>query len=305
MSEKYIEKSFLYLLFISLLLHLGFGTLLYLMPPDKAKPAQETTTMVELKDLPEPAPEKPKPQPKPQLKRPLQPTRPVAKAPILPPERLLPQARKEAAPKAENKTERILQSKRAPNLPSKTEQQPQQPARSPGSPDSPVPSPEVAGKEAVRGEGLFKPQRGQRNELAKLFPSAGKMSRIEENFRKKYLDTERGDTRLMDTDDPDIGSFTRRYVIAVTDRLNTIDSRERKGLGTTILKVTINRDGSIGGISVLYSTGNRALDDLAIRASRTAGYVGPLPRRWAYDVLNMICSFTIQEGLVATRWQSY
>ena len=38
MSERYIEKSFLYLLFLSLLLHVGVGALLYYLPEAKPTP---------------------------------------------------------------------------------------------------------------------------------------------------------------------------------------------------------------------------------------------------------------------------
>jgi protein TonB len=301
MSDKYLEKSFLYLILLSVLLHVAVYQLIALIPPEP-QPA-EKVTMVDLMGLPEPPPVQPKPklQPLP----PLPELKPRALLPEqlrrLPRQPLLPQARQEAAPRAQNSIERIVPSRSVPNLPAKTETA--APARSQGSPDSPLPRDE-GGKQAARGEGLFRPQRGKTDELAKLFPTTRHMERIEESVRKKYEDAERGDTRLMDTDDPTIGTFTRRFVIAVRDRLNAIDRHERKGVGATVVNVRISRDGTIENTTIIYSTGNQKLEELAVKALRSSSYIGPLPRRWEHDVLNLICSFTIQEGGgVSAQWE--
>ena len=305
MSDKYIEKTFLYLVLLSILLHVVVFGVVSLLPPEPQLVSKEPT-MVELQDLPEPPPAKPKPEPEPEpqpgQKQPnRQKKAPPLKRRLLPPEQSL-TANKEAAPEANSKIERIVQGKNAPNLPGKPLPN-QQAARSLGKSDSEFRTQDKEGREAARGEGFFRPQQGIRNDLAKLFPSTRNMERREEDLRKKYLDAERGDTRLMDTDDPDIGVFAHRYKVALTERLNAIDPMIRKGLGRTVLKVTIKRDGTVADIKILYSTGNEALDDLAIKASSTASYVGPLPKKWAHDELNMICAFTVEEGIVATKWE--
>jgi protein TonB len=290
MSDKYLEKTFLYLVLLSVLLHLAVYQLILLIPPQPQPP--EKVTMVDLMNLPEAPPASPEPK-----RRAL----PLERRPRLPLQPLLPQARREAAPQAESRIERIVPSRSVPNLQSTTETA--KPTRLPGSPDSQLPR-EEGGKQAARGEGLFKPQRGKPDELAKLFPTTRHMERIEESVRKKYEDAERGDTRLMDTDDPTIGTFTRRFVVAVRDRLNAIDRHERKGVGSTVVNVRIKRDGSIENTSIIYSTGNQKLEELALKALRSSSYIGPLPRRWEHDVLNLICSFTIQEGGgVSAQWE--
>jgi periplasmic protein TonB len=290
MSDKYLEKTFLYLVLLSVLLHLAVYQLILLIPPPPQPP--EKVTMVDLMNLPDAPPASPEPG-----RRAL----PLAKQPSLPRQPLLPQALQEAAPKAQNRIERIVPSQSAPSQQSKAEIP--YPKRAPGSQDSPLPR-EESGKQPARGEGLFKPQRGKPDELAKLFPTTRHMERIEESVRKEYENAERGDTRLMDTDDPTIGTFTRRFVVAVRDRLNAIDRHERKGVGATVVNVRINRDGSIENTSIIYSTGNQKLEELAVKALRSSSYIGPLPRRWEHDVLNLICSFTIQEGGgVSAQWE--
>jgi TonB family protein len=256
--------------------------------------------MVDLMGLPELPPVQQKPQPAPALPEPRSRALPLERLPRLPRQPLLPQARQEAAPPAQNKVERIVPNRSVPNVVSK---EAAGPPRSPGVPESPL-SRDEAGKHAVRGEGLFVPQRGRTDALAKLFPTTRHMERIEESVRKKYEDAERGDTRLMDTADPNIGTFTRRFVIAVRDRLNAIDRHERKGVGATVVNVRISRDGSIENTTILYSTGNQKLEELAVKALRSSSYIGPLPRRWEHEVLNLICSFTIQEGGgVSAQWE--
>lgn len=299
MSNRNVEKNFVYLLLVSLFIHLALGTMLYLMPPEKMKPVQETT-MVELKDLPEPpspraekakpVPE-PKPEPKP-LPKPI--AVPIPRVPILPPERFL--------PKAENETERIAQGKSASKVPEKSEPK-QQPVTSPGSSESAQRTPGKAVKEAPPGEGLASPQRGSQGNLAKFFPSARNLGKFEDGFRQKYLEAEQGDTQLMDTADPVIGVFKQRFRDTLTERLNAIDPLVRKGVGTTVLKITFKRDGTIRDIGILYSTGNKLLDDLAIKATLTSSYVGPLPKKWPHDSLSVIWSFMILDDVILGRWR--
>lgn len=318
MSDRHIEKSFLYLLALSLLLHLGIYQIVALLPPEQPGWEQKAT-MVDLTDLPkppppiaakplpkpkplpEPKPPEPKPMAKPQLLKPV-PIPPVARIPLLPPEKAVPKGAHEAAPKGDRDRDQIVRS--APNLPGKGDKA-EEAARSPGDSASPLRIPEKGGKDAARGEGVFRPQQGDRGELAKLFPSARSLEQIEEGYRKKYLDAERGDTRLMDTKDPVIGVFSRRYVQALSERLNSLERHDRKGVGTTILRITVDREGSVIDIRLLYSSGNLALDELAIKASRTVGYVGPLPKKWPHEVYNMIASFIVLDNGISARWRAY
>ncbi|HEY4745435.1 MAG TPA: hypothetical protein VIH45_12295, partial [Desulfuromonadaceae bacterium] len=52
MSDRYIEKSFLWLLVVSLLLHVGVFTLLYYLPETKQPPPKEPV-FVDLQNIPD------------------------------------------------------------------------------------------------------------------------------------------------------------------------------------------------------------------------------------------------------------
>lgn len=300
MSDHNIEKSFLYLILLSILLHMGAFGLFSLLPREPLKP--EETTMVDLQDLPEPPPPvkrepKPKPKPKPE---PIPETKPLPKpvpvplprAQMLPPDLARAAARKEAAPKAENKTERIAESKRAPNVQGKTETKPQA-VRSPGKTDSVFSTPEKGGKETRRGEGLLKPQKGEKVELAKLFPDAKKLESLQESYRKKYRDIEEGDTRMIDTQDPLVAVYTNRLLVAANNSL-ALESTKRVITDTGVvgaLMVTVNRDGTIEDVKMIESTKSAALDDIAISSVYKAGYIGPVPKKWPHEKLRVVWIF--------------
>jgi periplasmic protein TonB len=97
MTDKNVEKTFLYLIALSVLFHVAVFGLLVLLLPEKPKTAQEPT-MVDLTDLPEPPPAPPGPKPK--TKRPAERLQRVAR---------------ETAPKGSQETEQLRQqSERAP-----------------------------------------------------------------------------------------------------------------------------------------------------------------------------------------------
>lgn len=299
MSDKHIEKSFLYLVLVSFLIHAAVFSLIPLIPKQEFK-SQEEPPMVELRDLPLPLPE---PKPTPQGSgsgRGRHSLRPVPN-PIPTPPSMQRQARQQPAPRTQPWTERLVPRAASPTAPSK----PEQAVAVPGKQNAPFTAPDTAGKAVPHGDGLLRPQRGEQTDLAKLFPTAKRMQKLEESYRKKYEDVEQGDTRLMDTDDPVVGLFGMRFRNALKDRLNAITPWEvGLGRGVTVLNIAVRRDGSIEAVKLLESTGNRQLDDLAIRASRNPGYVGPLPKKWPHEVLNLIYVFRVGEGgRVTNRWE--
>ncbi|GFO58102.1 hypothetical protein GMST_04270 [Geomonas silvestris] len=297
MSDRNIEKSLLYLVLLSVLLHVAVFWAVSKLP--KEPPHPEEATIVDLKDIPDlPLPPPPAAQPAPPKAVPPARREPrPAERPRIAPVPSLPRTAQQAPAPSESK--KALPSR---GIPAQPKADLGIPARPTGREEAP--RRESAGREPSRGEGLFKPQRGRSEELARLYPSTRGIQRIEENFRKKYEDAEQGDTRLMDTDDPNIGTFTRRFAIALRDRLNSIDRYERKGVGMTVLTIRIGRDGMVESTRILYTSGNAKLDELATKAANSASYVGPLPRKWDHETLNLICSFVIREGGgISASWE--
>lgn len=122
--------------------------------------------------------------------------------------------RKEIAPKGKKPNDRISSlpqkfSRSIPRLPAKSQQveMGQQTQHEPEKkivPNLPI------------GEGILRPKKDTKKdgmpELTQLFPSANKLARLEENYRKKYgPEVEEGETKFLDTDDIFFGSFLHRF----------------------------------------------------------------------------------------------
>ncbi|MRR53257.1 MAG: energy transducer TonB [Deltaproteobacteria bacterium] len=261
MSEKYIEKAFLYFVAFSLLLHVAVLTVLYFLPEEKREFAPEPY-MVELSDLPE---VKDKSQSKEHTKRLDEVRRRVAR---------------EIAPKGAVSRER---------LPSATASVPRRPA---------VAAPLVENvpqlpHETARGPKAVSPDLKKFPELAKLFPSAERMSRLEESYRKKYdAEIEEGETSFLNSDDIQFGSFLRRFETAVYGVWTYPAAASRAGIqGVTPVKITFNRKGEIENIQLLQSSGSRILDDEVFRALRALGPIGSFPKNYTKDHFNLIAFF--------------
>jgi len=262
MSDKNIEKAFLYFVALSLLLHAVVLTGLYLLPEKKGGGKPEPY-MVELTDAPE---VKEKSQQKTQTKRLDEFRRRVAR---------------EVAPRGDwYRDER-------PSLP------PSVPKRPPttGTPRvDTVPNPQQEPDMRTKG---VSPDVKKLPPLAKLFPSAERMSMLEENYRKKY-DTEidEGETRFLNSDDILFGSFLRRFETAVYGSWKyPAAALQARIQGVTPVRITFNRQGEIENIQLLQSSGSKILDDEVFRALRSLGPIGSFPKNYAKEHFNLIAFF--------------
>jgi protein TonB len=268
MSDKYIEKSFLYFVVLSLLVHIVVGTVFYLMPEKKRETKQESY-MVELSDIPalNEVPEKDV-----KTKRYDELRRRVAR---------------ETAPRGDRG--RDLAPLRRAEIPRR---QPTitEPSGKRGVPDLP--------RESVQRPEAVSPSVKKLPELAKLFPSAERMAKLEESYRKKYdTEIEEGETRFLNTDDIQFGSFLRRFETAVYGVWGYPEAAARAGIqGVTPVRITFNRQGEIENIQLLHSSGSRILDDEVFRALRALGPIGSLPKNYSKDHFNLIAFF--EYGLI-------
>lgn len=267
MSNKYIEKAFLYLLVFSVLLHVAVFALFIFLPQEK-KTIKQEPYMVELRDLPEQKAAPPKKEK--EAKRLAEKRERVAR---------------EMAPKGEREVEKI-----APPPARITPRQPQIGERR-------MPQPAERGeaplKEAPRGESLFKPKEQKTPDLSKLFPSPGKMAKLEESYRKKYgPEVEEGETKFLNSDDILFGSFLRRFENAVYGVWRYPPEAARMGIqGVTPVKITFNKKGEIVNVEILESSGSKILDDEVLRALRQIGRIGSFPRNYDKDTFNLIAFF--------------
>ena len=268
MSDKYVEKTFLYLLALSVVLHLTIFGLLALIPPEKEKTAPEPT-MVDLTELPEtpPAPKQAR-------------SKRIAEKPQ--------RVTREMAPKGTRETEQLRQQPARPSIPSRAQAPPsptpsQQPSRAPQVTEAPI----------TRGEGLFRPKTGAAPERSALFPSPGRLARLEESYRKKYEpEVEEGDTKFLNTEDIQFGSFLRRFETAVYGNWHYPQAALARGIeGVTPVKITFSRSGEIMHVALLDSSGSRILDDEVLRTLKALGPIGSFPKGFTGKEFNLIAFF--------------
>lgn len=267
MSDKYIEKAFLYLLVFSVLLHVAVFALFIFLPQEK-KTIKQEPYMVELRDLPEQKAAPPKEEK--EVKRLAEKRERVAK---------------EMAPKGEREVEKIA--------PPPARVMPRQPQIGERRMPQPAERGEAPLKEAPPGESVFKPKEPKTPELSKLFPSPGKMAKLEESYRKKYgSEVEEGETKFLDSDDILFGSFLRRFETAVYGVWRYPQEAARMGIqGVTPVKITFNKKGEIVNVLILESSGSKILDDEVLRTLHQIGRIGSFPRGYAKDTFNLIAFF--------------
>lgn len=273
--DNYIEKTFLYLLVFSLLLHAALFALVIYMPQEQKKSAKSEPIMIDLQDQPQ-LKVSPHREEK-EVRRQAEVRRRVAR---------------EMAPKGEMERERLLPP------PVRAVPLPPQPRRQGEAASRPVERGTVPLPEASRGEGLLKPREPKPVDLARLFPSAEKMARIEESYREKYgPEVEEGDTKFLNTDDIQFGSFLRRLETAVYGVWRYPPEAARMGIeGVTPVRITFNRKGEIEKVELLQSSGSRILDDEVLRTLHEIGPIGSFPKGYDKDKFKLIAFF--QYGIV-------
>lgn len=119
------------------------------------------------------------------------------------------------------------------------------------------------------------------------------VARLEGEWRRKYRpDVEKGDAVWLDTEKDILISFFQRFKNNIYGVWNyPLESRERGEQGTCLLRITINRDGSVGDVKLMESSGAAALDEEAIAAVREGAPYGALPRAYGEDTLKILAFF--------------
>jgi protein TonB len=274
-SDSYIEKSFLWLVALSFVLHVAGLVLWQLWPQEKPQKPPEAQ-YIDLQDMPEIKPQRPVPPPK--VVRKSDRYRRVAKE-MAP--RVTPAQPKQAAPS------------RMPTRPSASPSQPVQTAHTPDS--RPIEPP--GGKSARE---LFKPRKsepksgGSGQPQPSLMPSASRMAKLEEQYRRRFADDiADGDTQVgLNTDDIKFGAFLSRLSRQVYLVWRYPQEAAMKGIeGVTPVRITFNRKGEIIRVQLIESSGSKILDDEVIRTLKLIGPLGSLPKDYTKDEFNLIAFF--------------
>jgi len=108
---------------------------------------------------------------------------------------------------------------------------------------------------------------------------------IDELARKGMPEKKPGDDSVtLDTDEFKFISYNRWLKIKVESVLKYPELAAISGYqGTLFIKFDIMKDGSLGGLEVLKSSGYKILDDEALRSIRASAPFQPLPDEWSMD----------------------
>jgi len=254
-ADSTIEKPFLYLLAISLLLHIGvFALVLYL--PEPNKPPMEPV-FIDLQQMPE-----------------LKSAEPVQKQEIKRRSDRQVRVQKETAPRGADTVDKGSK----PNI---------RPSQKPATPNV------TASGSSIQSLLKSKSQVAKEQNRPQLFPGAGKMAQLEDVYRRKFeKDIEEGDTRFLNSNDVLFGSFLRRFENAVYGVWQYPREAAMKGIeGITPVKITFNRNGEIIHVRLLESSGAIILDDEVLRTLKRLGPVGSFPKNYEKDEFNLIAFF--------------
>jgi protein TonB len=265
MPDRYIEKTFLYVLCISLLLHLGVGAALYYLPQSPQQPPKEPV-FIDLQQVPEP--KKP-------LEQHQQETRRRSEQRIRVP--------RESAPRGNAPDDRQAirkQNTQVTKPPRPSQTMPEQPQVVPGSSVTSLLKPKT-------------PQAAQSPSPQQLFPRANRMAKLEESYRQKFEnDIADGDTRFLNSDDIVFGSFLRRFEGAVYGVWRYPQEAAMRGIeGITPVRITFNRRGEITNVQQLESSGAKILDEEVLRTLRAIGPVGGFPKGYDKNEFHLIAFF--------------
>lgn len=290
MSDNYVEKNFLYLLALSLLLHVGLFALIASLP-EKKPVTQPAPIMVDLENLPElqHAPQPPHNE--------TEAKRQAAHYQRVP---------REMAPKGTAERDRlaslppVARPAPRPTAPTTPRPAPQSASRAEqgGKPSASAVPGEIPVREAPEGGGVLRPRAQRGPDLAQLMPGAERMAKLEDSYRKKYSsEVAEGETKFLDTDDIQFGSFLRRFENSVYGIWRYPAEAAQLGIeGVVPVKITFNSKGEIKKYEILQGSGSRILDSEVERTLRLVGPVGPFPRGYRKDTFNLIAFF--QYGIV-------
>jgi protein TonB len=103
---------------------------------------------------------------------------------------------------------------------------------------------------------------------------------------------EEGETKFLNTDDIQFGSFLRRFETAVYGVWSYPQEAARLGIeGMTPVRITFNRKGEIEHVELIESSGSDILDNEVLRTLHNIGRVGSLPKGYTKDKFYLIAFF--------------
>jgi len=267
MSDNSIEKSFLYLLAFSLLLHVGVGALLYYLPETK-RPLPKEPVFIDLQSIP--IPEKMEIV-RPKVEKPIELPKKTQNEEIekIRPQETLPGKNYYVMPKGGGKQSDL--GKTDQNKSEKSANQPKQ--------AEPEPS----------AFGLLKQKKPQieKKSLDDLLIKKSTSSKIEEQIKNRLQSGGKSaGFGVGDDFDLSLVSFYSRFLTEANSRLKPPLETTNQYINVKgKLEVTFNRKGEIIDIDVTKS-GGKIYDDAAIEALKKS-VIGPLPKTFKHETTTL------------------
>ena len=282
MADSSVEKIFLYLVGVSLLLHLAVFTVFYCFPEEKP-PLKQEPCMVDLREMPDIPPSHPRQDEARQfMGQQHRVAREITSKGLREFDRLQPWALRPEAAQPLHPRQPILQPERLENAVT--------PAQKPIPPR--MDQENLPDTEQPTAQDFFRPDR-KNTQMAKLFPSVGTMVQREESYRNRFKsDVAEGNTNFLNTDDIQFGSFLHRFETAVYGVWHYPVEAARLGVeGVVPVRITFNRKGEVEHVEVLESSRSRILDEEVLRTLHALGSIGGFPHNYTKDQYHLIAFF--------------
>lgn len=296
MSDQYIEKSFIYLVVVSLLLHAGVFAALYYLPQSRQEPPNEPV-FLDLQNMTEPKQHEQAEQ---------------KKVERLSDKRI--RVERETAPSSNDRinlsSKHVTKSQSTVRIQSQIQQRsastavPAKPSPATIKPLLPTPS-ERRSDKAEDGSSVTSLLKPRKNTQQSLNPSLSvrreKYYEVEDPSYKRFQDVfEKDNITRIDADDYIYGSlykrineqlintYTHRY-ISEEDKNKIHNQIGSKDLAYAVVVMTINKNGDVlmDKTYILQSSGIKTLDDYILDSIRRIGPLGRLPKQHKGDELHM------------------
>jgi protein TonB len=149
---------------------------------------------------------------------------------------------------------------------------------------------------------IIQPRKSVGKDLERFFPTAGRLASLEESYRRKYgPEVHEDDTKFLNTEDIQFGSFLRRFENAVYGVWRYPQDAAQLGIeGVVAVRITFNRKGEVARYDILEGSGSKILDEEVKRTLRMVGVIGGFPKAYEKDEFHLIAFFrySIVKGVV-------
>lgn len=165
----------------------------------------------------------------------------------------------------------------------------------------PKPAPAEPPKRKMPHAKQKRPRQPPRIPLSNLMPSSTALAELSRDYdRERQL-------KKMLTREADIPINTRqeKYAPYAQQLVRALEDQWRPGQANysahsederqALLKLTINKDGSLGGVEILRPSPIKPLNDSAIAAIHAAAPFRPLPKVWGLDRVSFYLTFEVVE----------